>query len=119
MFIGAALGIALSHLPGLSMIAGTGIGIGAMTVAMLGMPLTAVLLPTLLLQADGVQLMPLVIVAVAVSYVVSARLEPAAASTAGASTGSSDAPDASAPGAAPEETDGRVPVATGATGTLG
>jgi len=119
MFIGAALGIALSHLPGLSMIAGTGIGIGAMTVAMLGMPLTAVLLPTLLLQADGVQLMPLVIVAVAVSYVVSARLEPAAASTAGASTGSNDAPDAPAPGAAPEETDGRVPVATGATGTLG
>ncbi len=44
MFIGAALGIALSHLPGLPMIAGVGMGIGAMTVAMLGLPLVSVLL---------------------------------------------------------------------------
>ena len=39
MFIGAAGGIALSHLPGLPMIAGVAMGIGAMTVAMLGLPL--------------------------------------------------------------------------------
>ena len=36
MFIGAVGGIALSHLPGLPMIAGLRMGIGAMTVAMLG-----------------------------------------------------------------------------------
>jgi H+/Cl- antiporter ClcA len=77
MFIGAAGGIALSHLPGLPMIAGVAMGIGAMTVAMLGLPLVAVLLPSLFLQADGLALMPLVIVAVVVSYVVSARLAPA------------------------------------------
>ena len=38
MFIGAAGGIALSHLPGLPMIAGAAMGIGAMTVVMLGCP---------------------------------------------------------------------------------
>jgi H+/Cl- antiporter ClcA len=74
MFVGAAGGMALSHLPGLPMIAGAAMGIGAMTVAMLGLPLTAVLLTTIFLQADGLALTPLVIVAVVVSYVVSARL---------------------------------------------
>ena len=77
MFIGAAGGIALSHLPGLPMIAGAAMGIGAMMVAMLGFPLTSVLIVSLFLQADGLTLMPLVIVAVVVSYVVSARLTPA------------------------------------------
>jgi H+/Cl- antiporter ClcA len=79
MFIGAAGGIALSHLPGLPMIAGAAMGIGAMTVAMLGLPLVSVLLATLLLEADGIALMPLVIVAVVVSYVAAARLAPAPA----------------------------------------
>ena len=77
MFIGAVGGIALSHLPGLPMIAGAAMGIGAMTVAMLGLPLVSVLLVTLFLGATALQLTPLVIVAVVVSYVVSARLEPA------------------------------------------
>ncbi len=77
MLIGAAGGIALSHAPGLPMIAGAAMGIGAMTVATLGFPLTSVLLPVLFLQADAVNLMPIVIVTVVVSYVVSARLAPA------------------------------------------
>jgi chloride channel protein, CIC family len=38
MFIGVAGGIALSHLPDLPVIAGVAMGIGAMTVAMLGLP---------------------------------------------------------------------------------
>jgi H+/Cl- antiporter ClcA len=76
MFIGAALGIVFSHLPGLSMIAGVGIGIGAMTVSMLGLPLVSVLLPSLLLAGDAVQLMPLTIVGVVTAYVVSAHLRP-------------------------------------------
>jgi H+/Cl- antiporter ClcA len=77
MFIGAALGILVSQLPGLTMIAGVGIGIGAMTVAMLGLPLVSVLLPSLLLASDAVELMPLIIVGVVSSYVVSAHLAPA------------------------------------------
>ena len=84
MFVGAAGGIALSHLPGLPMIVGAAIGIGAVSVAMLRFPLTSVLLTSLFLQDDGLALMPLVIVAVVVSHVVTARLEPPAPSAAGA-----------------------------------
>jgi H+/Cl- antiporter ClcA len=76
MFLGAAGGIALSQLPGLPMVAGVAMGIGAMCVVMLRLPLTSVLLATLLLAADGLAVMPLVIVAVAVAYVASARLTP-------------------------------------------
>jgi H+/Cl- antiporter ClcA len=77
MFIGAAGGIALSHAAGLPMIAGVGMGIGAMTVVMLSLPLTSVLLAILFLQSDAAALLPLVIVAVAVAFVASARLMPA------------------------------------------
>ena len=77
MFIGAAGGMALSHLPGLSPVAGATMGIGAMSVAMLGLPMVSTLLVALFLQADGLALMPTVIVAVAVSYVASAWIRPA------------------------------------------
>jgi len=76
MFLGAVGGVALSHLPGLPLVYGVAMGIGAMTVVMLRLPLTSVLLATLLLSSDGLQVMPLVIVAVAVAYVASARLTP-------------------------------------------
>jgi H+/Cl- antiporter ClcA len=79
MFIGAALGVALSHLPGLPMVAGVAMGIGALAVTMLRLPLTSVLLTVLFLQSDGVSLMPLVIVAVVVAYVASVRFTPAPA----------------------------------------
>ena len=76
MFIGAAGGIALSHLPGLPLIAGVAMGIGAMSVVMLSLPLTSVLLATLLLASDGLAVMPLVIVAVVVAHVAAAHLAP-------------------------------------------
>jgi H+/Cl- antiporter ClcA len=76
LFLGAAGGIALSHAPGLPMIAGAGMGIGAMSVSMLGLPLTSVLLVSVFLPADALALMPIVIVAVVVAYVTSARLSP-------------------------------------------
>jgi hypothetical protein len=77
MFIGAAGGIALSHLPGLPLIDGVGLGIGAMTVVMLGgLPLTAVLLTLLFLQTDAINLISVVIVAVVVAWVASSRLSP-------------------------------------------
>ena len=78
MFIGAAGGIALSHLPGLPLVAGVAMGIGAMSVVMLNLPLTSVLLASLLLASDGLAVMPLVIVAVVVAYVAAARIQPAA-----------------------------------------
>lgn len=77
MFIGAAGGIALSHLPGLPLIDGVGLGIGAMTVVMLGgLPLTSVLLTLLFLQSDAINLISVVIVAVVVAWVASVRLSP-------------------------------------------
>jgi H+/Cl- antiporter ClcA len=79
MFIGGVGGALLSHLPGLPLVDGVAMGIGAMTVVMLRLPLTSVLLATLLLSSDGLQVMPLAIVAVAVAYVVSARLTPSPA----------------------------------------
>jgi hypothetical protein len=75
MFIGAAGGIALSHLPGLPLIDGVGLGIGAMLVVMLGgMPLTAVLLTIVFLASDATDLISVVIVAVVVAWVASAHL---------------------------------------------
>jgi len=71
MLVGAAGGIALSHLPGLPMIAGAAIGIAAMTAGMLQLPITAVLLTTLFLGVNGIKVMPLTIVAVVVSFVLS------------------------------------------------
>ena len=76
MFIGAAGGIALSHVGGLPPVAGAAMGVGAMTAGALKMPMTAVLLPSLLFVSDAVNLMPIVIVAVVVSYVVASRINP-------------------------------------------
>ena len=77
MFIGAAGGMAASNLPGLELVPAVAMGIGAMCTVMLTLPLTATLLATLLLGTDGLATMPLVIVAVVVAYVVTARLTPA------------------------------------------
>ncbi|MGS0686620.1 chloride channel protein [Nakamurella sp. GG22] len=74
MFIGAALGIAVSGLPGMSLAPAIGMGIGAMCATMLRLPLTSTLLATLLLGADGVSVTPQVIVAVVVAFVVSSVL---------------------------------------------
>jgi chloride channel protein, CIC family len=77
LFLGAAGGIALSHLPGMALVPAVGMGMGAMSAVMLRLPLTSVLLATVLLLADGIAIMPVVIVAVVVAYVASARLGPA------------------------------------------
>ncbi|HEY4700973.1 MAG TPA: chloride channel protein, partial [Streptosporangiaceae bacterium] len=79
LFLGAAGGVALSHLPGLPLVDGVAMGIAAMSVVMLRLPLTSVLLASLLLASDGLAVMPLVIVAVVVAYVLSARLTPSPA----------------------------------------
>ncbi len=69
MFIGAALGIAMSELPGMSLAPAIAMGIGAMCTAMLRLPLTSTLLAVLLLGADGVSVTPEVVVSVAVAFV--------------------------------------------------
>jgi len=79
IFIGAAAGVASAELPGMSLVPGVAMGMGAMTTVMLGLPLTSTLVAALLLGAPGLNALPLVIVAVVVAHVVSARLTPAPA----------------------------------------
>ena len=74
-------------------------GIGAMSAVLLRLPFTSVLLATLLLSSDGLQVMPLAIVAVVVAYVASARLVPPPGQAAGARKARGRTPDtASRPG---------------------
>jgi len=104
MFIGAVGGIALSHLPGLGLIAGAAMGIGAMTAAMLRLPMTSVLLATLLLLSSGLETVPLVIIAVAVAYVAAERISPSppeAAAAPGASAPTAGRTSAPAPDRGP------------------
>jgi H+/Cl- antiporter ClcA len=70
LFIGAAVGIAASGLPGMNLAAGIGMGIGAMCSAMLRLPLTSTLIAVVLMGADGVLVTPEVIVAVVVAFVI-------------------------------------------------
>ncbi len=74
LFIGGAIGVAASHLPGLVLVPAVAMGIGAMATVMLKLPMTATLLATVLLSSDGLSVAPLVIVAVVVTYVASAWL---------------------------------------------
>ena len=97
MFLGAVGGVALSHLPGLPLVYGVAMGIGAMTVVMLRLPLTSVLLATVLLSSDGLKVMPLAIVAVVVAYVASARLAPSPQAETPPAAGETPAPVGSAP----------------------
>lgn len=62
---------------GLPLVPAVAMGMGAMSAVLLRLPITSVLLATVLLAADGLALTPLVIVAVTVAYVVDARLDPA------------------------------------------
>ena len=97
MFIGAVGGVAVAHLPGLDTVSGAAIGIGALTVTMLGLPFTSVLLATLLLLSSGLEAMPLVIIAVAVAYVASERLRPAPAAAEPEAAAEATAPSPSVP----------------------
>jgi len=76
IFIGGTAGILFSHLPGLPVTAGIAMGMGAMAAVMLRMPMTAVLLASLLLGPEGIVAMPLIIVAVVVGFVVVEWLAP-------------------------------------------
>jgi hypothetical protein len=105
MFIGAAGGIAMSHLPGLPLVAGIAMGIGALSVVMLTLPLTSVLLASLLLASDAIVVMPLVIVAVVVAHVTAARLAPPAEPA----TGEAGAPPSAAKDTTDTKAAGRAP----------
>jgi H+/Cl- antiporter ClcA len=100
IFIGAAVGVLLSHLPGLPLVPSVGMGIGAMLVGMLRLPLTSVLLTSLLLFSDGVAIMPVVIVAVVTAYVAVTWLDPPAPPEPSSAAGPAAPPVAAAPSSA-------------------
>ncbi len=74
IFLGAAGGILASHLPGFSITGAVAVGIGAGTVAILRLPLSAVVIATLLTSKAGPGAEPLTIIGVVISYLVTLRL---------------------------------------------
>jgi H+/Cl- antiporter ClcA len=89
LFLGATAGLLGSHLPGFDQTAAVAVGLGAATVSVLGLPLSAVVLATLLTAKSGAGATPLIIVGVVVAYLTTRALSrpdqpPATVTTAGA-----------------------------------
>jgi H+/Cl- antiporter ClcA len=74
VFLGAAAGILASHLPGFPVTPAVGVGLGASVTAVLRLPLSAVVLATLLTVKSGTGDEPLIIVGVVVAYLVTVLL---------------------------------------------
>jgi H+/Cl- antiporter ClcA len=96
LFLGAAAGLMASHLPGFPIQAGVAVGMGAAIVAVLRLPLSAVVIATVLSGPAAAHVEPLIIVGVVVCYVVTLLLAPSAARAEAPAT---DAPDPAAAGA--------------------
>lgn len=75
LFLGGAVGVMASHLPGFSLTPATAVAIGAATVAILKLPWTAILLASFLTAGAGAGAVPLVVVGVAVAYVTAVAVD--------------------------------------------
>ena len=75
IFLGAAGGVAASHLPGLSLTPAVAVGMGVMVVAFLKLPLSAVIIATSLTVSAGLAVGPLIIVGVVTAYLATLGLE--------------------------------------------
>jgi len=75
IYLGAAGGIAASHLPGLSLTAGIAVGIGVMIVAVLKLPLSAIVIATALTASAGLAVGPLIILGVVAAYLATLALQ--------------------------------------------
>jgi H+/Cl- antiporter ClcA len=74
IFLGAAGGIMASHLPGFPVTAAVAVGIGAGTVAILRLPLSAIVIATLLTAKTGLGAEPLTVIGVVVAYLATLQL---------------------------------------------
>lgn len=74
IFLGAAAGIMAAQLPGFSVTPAVAVGMGAATAAVLRLPLSAVVIASLLTSKAGLGAEPLVIVGVVVAYILTLRL---------------------------------------------
>jgi H+/Cl- antiporter ClcA len=98
IFLGAAAGIMAGHLPGFSITPAVAVAMGAGTAAVLRLPLSAVVIASVLTAKAGAGAEPLVIVGVVVAYVVSIRLSaPAAGDTPSAPRAAQSPPAGSIP----------------------
>jgi H+/Cl- antiporter ClcA len=70
IYLGAAAGLIASHLPGFGVTPAVAVGLGAAVASVLRLPLSAVVLSTLLTSKAGTGAEPLTIVGVVVAYVV-------------------------------------------------
>jgi H+/Cl- antiporter ClcA len=78
MFLGVAAGLMAAQLPGFATTPAVAVGIGAAVVAVLRIPLSAVVLAALLTSTTGVGASPLIIVGVVVAYIVTEAVSPRA-----------------------------------------
>jgi H+/Cl- antiporter ClcA len=101
LFLGAAGGIMASHLPGFPLTPAVAVGIGAAIAAVLRLPLSAVVLATLLTIKAGTGDEPLIIVGVVVAYLISVLFvrPPAVKDGDRAVAASQEAPERGAPAA--------------------
>jgi H+/Cl- antiporter ClcA len=74
LFIGAAAGVLASHLPGFDLTGAVAVGMGAGAVSVLRLPLSCVVLASLLVSKSGAGSEPLIIVGVVVAYLVTVGL---------------------------------------------
>jgi H+/Cl- antiporter ClcA len=74
LFLGAAAGIMASHLPNFPLTAAVAVGMGAAIVSILRLPLSAIVIATVLLPKSGTGAEPLIIVGVIVAYLASLAL---------------------------------------------
>jgi H+/Cl- antiporter ClcA len=94
IFLGAAGGIMASHLPGFPLAPAVAVGIGAGTVAILRLPLSAIVVAALLTGSAGAGVTPLTIIGVVVAYLATLGLSALQAAR------TADAPAAETEGAA-------------------
>ena len=76
IFLGAAAGLMAAQLPGFEITPAVAVGLGAGVAAALRLPLSAVVLATLLTSSSGIGAGPLVIVGVVVAYLVANLIDP-------------------------------------------
>ena len=75
LFLGVAAGILMSRLPGFHMTAAVAVGMGASMAAVLRLPLSAVVIATLLTDRSGPGVGPLIIVGVVIAYLTAIVLD--------------------------------------------
>jgi H+/Cl- antiporter ClcA len=74
LFLGAVAGLMAGQLPGFSITPAVAVGMAAAVAAVLGLPLTAIVIAALLTEGSGAGSMPLVIVGTVVAYIVGRKL---------------------------------------------